>query len=63
MYKVEIDFDEASRLWRQNKIRVGSMYYYRCSHDKCKRKAIINPLLKFFLCKWHSGIFYKSSNK
>ena len=55
------NFDEASQLWRANKKKVGQRFVYKCSHLKCNRIAIQFPFTKEFLCKWHSGLFYKSS--
>ncbi len=58
-----LNFDEASRAWRENKKKVGQFFLYKCSHANCKRNALQLPLLKEFICKWHSGIYYKNSLK
>lgn len=48
MYKVEIDFDEASREWRKNKIELEyGQFRYCCSQltkkgEKCKNKITKN---------------------
>lgn len=44
-YVFEIDFDEASREWNANKIRVGQMYSYICgiickNGNRCKRQRM-----------------------
>lgn len=62
-YSVDIDFNEASQFWRENKKKVGRFLYYKCSHKNCKRNAIQLPLLKEFVCKWHSGLYYKNVAK
>ena len=44
LYKIEIDFDEASKEWKTNKRSIGNgCYKYLCSHvcktgNKCKRE-------------------------
>jgi hypothetical protein len=56
---VEIDFDEASRAWKQNKQRRGASYYYLCGHvlangtDTCKNPAK-KGIHSTFYCHKHS---------
>ena len=46
LYTVEIDFDEASRMWKANKKSIGNgSYKYVCSQktksgNKCKRESL-----------------------
>ena len=46
LYMVEIDFDEASRLWKANKKSIGNgSYKYICSQttksgNECKRESL-----------------------
>lgn len=47
MYKAEIDFDEASKEWRKNKVRQpNGCFRYKCSHfstskqQLCKNKVV-----------------------
>lgn len=46
LYFVEIDFDEASRMWKANKKSIGNgSYKYICSQktksgNKCKRESL-----------------------
>ena len=56
MYLVDIDFDDASKAWNQNKARTGEMYTYKCVNQcqgstlqgkPCKRKT------PFTHCKQH----------
>lgn len=54
-----IDFDEASRLWNENKRRDGQMYYYLCmaknnTGNACKK----NPIKNHDYCKTHAK-YYK----
>jgi hypothetical protein len=55
IYDVNIDFDEASREWRKNKIKVGSCHFiYKCiaetkSGEPCKNK----PLYLSDFCRVH----------
>ena len=55
LYMVEIDFDEASRMWKANKKSIGNgSYKYICSQktisgNKCKRESL--PGCDF--CKTH----------
>jgi hypothetical protein len=52
--EVRIDFDEASREWMKNKVRIGQSYKYICSIDGCKRYCCKdeNKLLTD-RCIWH----------
>lgn len=57
MYKVEIDFDQASKEWRKNKKYLGNgIFEYKClyisgENKNCKNKIYRNNILK--LCKYH----------
>jgi hypothetical protein len=42
-FEVNIDFDEASKAWRQNKIRFGSSFKYCCGHIKKNGKPCRAP--------------------
>lgn len=60
MYTVNIDFDEASRVWKANKIRGNYAHYsYQCqattlTGNKCSRKAdTANIFASGFYCKQH----------
>lgn len=54
MYKVEIDFDEASRYWRKNKIELGNgEFRYCCSQLTKKGEKCKNKILKNNLCRIH----------
>ena len=52
--EVQIDFDEASRCWMKNKVRVGQSYKYICSVEGCKRYCCYdeNKVLSE-RCIWH----------
>lgn len=46
-YSNQIDFDESSRLWNQNKVRTGQMYSYVCEEksvigNNCKNESAEN---------------------
>jgi hypothetical protein len=46
-YSNQIDFDEASCLWNQNKVRTGQMYSYVCEEksaigNNCKNESSEN---------------------
>ena len=54
MYKVEIDFEEASREWRKNKIELGNgEFRYCCSQLTKKGEKCKNKILKDNLCRIH----------
>lgn len=54
MYKVEIDFNEASREWRKNKIELGcGEFRYCCSQLTKKGEKCKNKILKDNLCRLH----------
>jgi hypothetical protein len=54
MYKVEIDFDEASREWRKNKKYKGNgTFEYKCSHVNIKNVYCKNKVYLNGLCKYH----------
>ena len=61
MYKVDIDFDEASRVWRQNKIHIGhGSFRYICGYmtqkgENCKNK----PSCRNGRCHIHKKNAYK----
>ncbi len=44
-------FDWSSKMWEQNKKRVGYSYEYVCKKDKCKNK----PFKGTEWCKWHQA--------
>lgn len=59
-FEVNIDFDEASRAWKENKIRQNFAHYsYQCqaptlTGKKCSRKADTdNIFADGFYCKQH----------
>lgn len=57
MYKVEIDFDEASREWRKNKIELGyGEFRYCCSQLTKKGEKCKNKIIKDNLCRIHLKI-------
>lgn len=43
-------FDYSSKMWLQNKKRVGQSYIYVCKKDKCNNK----PYKNSDLCYWHN---------
>jgi len=54
MYKVEIDFDEASREWRKNKIELEyGQFRYCCSQITKKGEKCKNKIIKDNLCRIH----------
>lgn len=54
MLPVEIDFDEASREWRKNKIYLGcGDFRYCCSEPTKKREKCKNRIVKDNLCHVH----------
>lgn len=59
MYKVEIDFDEASKVWRQNKIQVGkSEFKYCCGVLKKNGKPCQTTCKSdWHPCKLHNNIY------
>lgn len=64
MYKVEIDFDEASKAWRQNKIQVGNgMFKYCCGVSK-QNGSICKVLCKgeWSNCDFHKANIYEVEN-
>ena len=56
IYNVNIDFDEASREWRKNKVKVANCHFlYKCigetkNGNPCKNK----PLYLSDFCRVHS---------
>ena len=60
MLSVKIDFDEASREWRKNKIYLGcGDFRYSCSELTKKGEKCKNRIVKDNLCHVH----YKKSKK
>ena len=54
MYKVEIDFNEASREWRKNKIELeNGEFRYCCSQLTKKGEKCRNKIIKDNLCRIH----------
>ncbi len=54
--EVIIDFDEASREWRKNKIKCKNCYFkYTCNHLSKKGKRCPNEVfdVQDGLCRWH----------
>jgi hypothetical protein len=61
IYSNSIDFDEASRLWRQNKKYLGNGYFrYKCAHFSFRRNAFCeNKLYNSHIhCKYHYKIYF-----
>ena len=59
---VDIDFYEASRAWRSNKVRIGDGYKYVCqkpnmSGSPCKKKCLQGS----DYCKTHMKMINKQS--
>lgn len=56
LFKVEIDFDEASNAWRSNKKSTGNgCYKYICAHKtKTGRSCCNERLIESDYCKTHS---------
>jgi hypothetical protein len=58
MYKVEIDFDQASLEWRKNKkYKGGGVFEYRCSHLTKNGTYCKNKIYSNYLCKYHIKLF------
>jgi len=61
-----INFDEASRCWRQNKIEVGDgSFVYRCTHQYrnktiCRKASIATSPSAIHVCKQHKSFFEKT---
>lgn len=58
MYAVEIDFDEASKVWMANKTRNGLCMAYKCEAitkkgQQCSKKAVPRPLATVHMCSNH----------
>lgn len=45
MYNIDIDFEEASKVWRSNKINLGNGYFQYCCQQLTKRMK--NVKIKF----------------
>ena len=59
MFSISIDFDEASKAWRQNKIHKGNGYFvYRCCYVHQNGSICKKPSLSQIVhsCKQH---FYR----
>jgi hypothetical protein len=61
LYKVNIDFDEASTLWRSNKFNLGNgMYRYICIQKNTKGNMCIKKCLQGEeYCKVHLKMLQK----
>ena len=60
IYHVEIDFDEASTAWKENKAPTGNgMYRYVCCNNKCK----ITSMPGYNYCKKHLRQKMKEEDK
>jgi len=56
MYQVDIDFDDASKEWRMNKVDLGGgNYRYRCAHFSTKKQQFCKNRLVFKspYCRFH----------
>lgn len=61
IYSNKIDFDEASRLWRQNKKYLGNGFFrYKCAHYSMNKNAFCNNPLYYpqAYCKYHFRIYF-----
>ena len=65
MFEVNIDFDDASRCWRENKIQIKNgmfEYAYRCSYvhstGKHCRKRVYQCIVKNRLSDMHANFEY-----
>jgi hypothetical protein len=68
LFEVNIDFDEASWAWKENKIRGEyAHYHYKCqaikhAGNQCSRKAdTANIFADGFYCKQHCNNLKKSN--
>ncbi len=55
-------FDESSKAWMENKIRVGHSYAYKCEYIHSNKTRCEHPATKDKYCKRHY-IVLKSQNK
>jgi hypothetical protein len=46
-------FDESNKAWWENKIRIGQMILYRCSHIHSNKKLCQQPATQNGFCKRH----------
>ena len=61
-FEKEYDFDEASKEWMKNKIKIGSgTYKYICGHKTTKGKKCLKKPIRFKgACKYHLNQLSKS---
>jgi hypothetical protein len=59
VYEVNIDFDEASKIWRENKLIIGcGMYRYVCAKRGIRNNMCISKCLPGEIyCKTHLQMF------
>lgn len=56
MYPVDINFDDASKEWRKNKVPIGNgAFRYRCAHFSLKKQQFCknNPVVSSSFCRFH----------
>lgn len=56
MLKVDIDFDDASKEWRKNKVYQGNgTFRYRCGHFNTKKQQFCknHPVFHSPYCRFH----------
>jgi len=56
MYQVDIDFDDASKEWRKNKVAMeNGTFRYRCAHFSTKKQEFCKnrTFLKSPYCRFH----------
>jgi hypothetical protein len=46
-------FDESSRAWMENKIRIGAAYSYKCAYIHSNKKLCQNNAILNEFCKRH----------
>jgi hypothetical protein len=57
MYNIDIDFEEASKIWRSNKINLGNgCFQYCCQQLTKKNKKCKNKIYKDNFCHLHYRI-------
>ena len=56
MFPVTIDFEEASKEWRKNKVSIGNgSFRYRCAHFSVNKQQFCKnkPVLSSPFCRFH----------
>lgn len=56
MYQVDIDFEDARREWRKNKVDLGNGFFrYRCAHFSIKKQQFCKNYLAHSspFCRFH----------